>query len=303
MKKTIRMFGAAALCLSFLLGFTQCKDDNDAPDVPGITIDDGSGTMVPVRLSSFGGDPIQYDEKGRVECVGNYITINYSKGIMEFDDEVLNVKFNDKGYISELSGSWDEEDEDGRYKGSAKAKFSYNSDGNIVKIQLTSDETAWEDGEKYNYSETGSTECIWKSGNLEKVEDTSIEKEDGETDKYHTVTTYQYGDMLNKFYQTPMALSYSWQLDEMYVLAAVGLFGVGPEYLPVSGVEVDDDYTDNYRYTYYLNDNGSIATEYINYTRIDWGYEEITRSAFNAAPAHKVNLRSIFVKKGHHVRK
>lgn len=310
MKKTFRMVGAAALCAVLMPALSSCGSDDDdepngGPDIPGIEEEGPSGVSTPVRLTSIGGVNIYYDDKGRVERVGRDVIIDYSDGTIRLDDdEVMNIKFNGKGYISEVSGSWDYEDEDGRTKGGGKMKFSYNGSGNLVKCESSSNETYWEDGYKYNYSETLTMDAEWKDGNLEKIEATEVEKEDGETDRDYMLTTYAYGDQLNKYYQMPLALSYGFFDDEeISVLAAAGLFGIGSKYLPSALAEIDDDYTHSNRVSYTLNDNGSIAREYFDNSGVNWNYSEITRGAFDAAPAKKANVRSIFVNKGRFDRK
>lgn len=300
--------GAAALCAVILPAFVSCGDDDDegngTPDVPVIEEDGPSGVSTPVRLSSLGGVSIYYDDKGRVESIGKYVDINYSKGTIQMEDEVMNIKFNGKGYVSEISASWDYEDEGDRSKGSGKITFKYNGSGNLVRCESSSNETYYEDGEKTNYSETLTMDAKWKSGNLESVEAVETEKENGVTDKDYLITTYVYGDTPNKYRQMPLALSYTLFDDSVWsVLAAAGMFGIGSEYLPASFAEVDDDYTDSYRVNYTLNDNGSIATEYFDNKAIDWSYSEITRGAFDDVPMKKTNVRSIFINKGRFNRK
>ena len=309
MKKTFRMVGAAALCAVLMPALSSCGSDDDdepngGPDIPGIEEEGPSGVSTPVRLTSIGGVNIYYDDKGRVERIGNYVEIDYSKGTIGLEDGEMDIKFNGKGYVSEISGSWDYGVDDGRAKGSGKMKFTYNGSGNLVRCNSSSNETYYEDGYKYSYSETFTMDAEWKDGNLEKIEATAVEKEDGETDRDYMVTTYAYGNQINKYYQMPIALSYGFFDDEeISVLAAAGLFGIGSKYLPSALAEVEDSYTDSYRISYTLNDNGSIAREYFDNSAYNWNYSEITRGAFDAAPAKKADVRSIFVNKGRFDRK
>lgn len=305
MKKTFIKVGALAICAMLAPVFTSCGSDDDdepfgRPDVPSITEPGGtSGNETYVRLTSLGGLPIYYDNKGRVEGVGNYLDIDYSRGKILIEDQEMNIKFNGKGYIKEISGAWDYMDEGDRYKGSGKMEFDYNGDGNLVKYKMDSTEIEYEDREKTYYEEGVTYTCKWQHGNLVRVDGEVYEKEDGETERYYESFIYRYGDRQNKFFQMPLSVTeYLLDADELSVLAAAGLFGYGPANLPSGGVESDDDgYESSFSVRFTLNNNGSIAREIFDNSSVSWDYSEYTRGMFVEQPAAKKHsVRSIFVR-------
>lgn len=305
MKKTFIKVGALAICAMLAPVFTSCGSDDDdepfgRPDVPSITEPGGiSGNETYVRLTSLGGLPIYYDNQGRVEGVGNYLDIDYSRGKILMEGQEMNIKFNGKGYIKEISGAWDYEDDGDRYKGSGKMEFEYNGDGNLVKYRVSSTEIEYEDRDKTYYEEGFTCTCKWQGGNLVRVNIEGYEKEDGEMERYTGATTYDYGTRLNKYYQMPLSISVEiLDSDEFMALAAAGLFGYGPANLPTGGHEIDEDgYEGSFNVRFSLNENGSIAREIFDDSSVTWGYSEYTRGMFVDQPAPKKNaMRSLFVR-------
>ena len=301
MKKTFIKVGALAICAMLAPVFTSCGSDDDdepfgRPDVPSITEPGGiSGNETYVRLTSLGGLPIYYDNQGRVEGVGNYLDIDYSRGKILMEDQEMNIKFNGKGYIKEISGAWDYEDDGDRYKGSGKMEFNYNGGGNLIE----STEIEYEDRDKTYYEEGVTYKCTWQGGNLVRVNGEGYEKEDGETERYNESFIYRYGDRQNKFFQMPFSVTeYLLDADELSVLAAAGLFGYGPANLPSGGVESDDEgYESSFSVRFTLNKNGSIAREIFDNSSVSWDYSEYTRGMFVEQPAAKKHsVRSIFVR-------
>ncbi len=305
MKKTFFKVGALAICAMLAPVFTSCGSDDDdepfgRPDVPSITEPGGiSGNETYVRLTSLGGLPIYYDNQGRVEGVGNYLDIDYSRGKILMEGQEMNIKFNGKGYIKEISGAWDYEDDGDRYKGSGKMEFKYTGDGNLIEYKIDSTEIEYEDRDKTYYEEGVTYKCKWQHGNLVRVDGEVYEKEDGETERYNESFIYRYGDRQNKFFQMPLSVTeYLLDADELSVLAAAGLFGYGPANLPSGGVESDDDgYESSFSVRFTLNNNGSIAREIFDNSSVSWDYSEYTRGMFVEQPAAKKHsVRSIFVR-------
>ncbi len=305
MKKTFIKVGALAICAMLAPVLTSCGSDDDdepfgRPDVPSIIEPDGiTGNDTYVRLTSLGGLPIYYDNQGRVEGVGSYLEIDYSRGKIAMEDQEMNIKFNGKGYIKEISGAWDYEDEDGRYKGSGKMSFEYNGDGNLIRYEVSSSETEYEEDGKTYYDDGFTYTCKWQGGNLIRINGEGYETEDGETDRYNESFVYRYGDRQNKFFQMPLSLTeYLLDADELSVLAAAGLFGYGPANLPTGGVASDDDgYEGSFTVRFSLNENGSIAREIFDNSSVNWGYSEYTRGMFVEQPtAKKYSVRSLFVR-------
>lgn len=305
MRKTFRTVGAFALCAVLLPVFASCGDDDDnvpgdGPDIPAISDDGPSGEVSYLRVSSVGNYRIYYDEKGRVQGVGSGLYIDYSNGKFEVEDEVANVKFNGKGYISEISGSWNYEDEYGSYKGNGKMTFSYNGSGNLVKYVTSSKETEYSDGMKYNYDESFTTECKWTGGNMVRATCEGYERDEEGTDRWSEQYVFEYDQEKNRYYQMPLSVSSVLDVnDEWLALAAAGLLGRGPANLPSTCANVDEDgEVDSYIINFRLNDNGSIAREIINNSSIDWGYDEYTRGMFDEQPVKKHMVRSLFKRGG-----
>ena len=94
---------------------------------------------------------------------------------------------------------------------------------------------------------------IWDNGNLTRKETTYIVE--GVT-KESYITDVAYSNEPNIYKQYPLGLSRKigiegeWGLEPLYM---IGLFGVGPVNLPSS--------ISGSKYTYTLNENGTIATE------------------------------------------
>lgn len=284
MKKTLRFLGAMALGLLMAPVFTSCGDDE-----PG----DGAGNVqTPVydgtRISSLNNVPVRYDQQGRAVSFGSEFSIDYSTGRIYFDDadeeeENVTVSFTDKGYISSIKSSWDYEDkyEDARYKGNASVQFSYDKDGHIVKMTESSRETyiSTEDRESSTFEGNVTMSMAWKDGNLVKVVADESEIEDGEKDHDRYVYDIDYGTQMNVFKQFPMSLAYAFSEDTSWrILASLGFLGIGPNRIPESMEETDDDgYSDSDNFSITLNDNGTIKSEYVEHMVYYYGYSAVTK--------------------------
>ena len=307
--KAFKKIYAFALCALIVPTFSSCDKDDDFGTGAVIELD---GT----RLTSLDHSTISYDEKGRIVKVSspNDIVIDYEKGtISENDgdeDNIMKVRFNGKGYIAELSGSWDytETESNGdkyQYTGSGKSVFTYNSNGNLVKMETTSSETEkdFSDGTTEKFSEKTTISYIWENGNLKQAIEDNTENEDGDVDSWQYLYNVTYGSQKNIFLQMPMSLSsIAFDYDGLHILSAAGLFGKGPALIPTNLSE-NGDY--NYSHVIYitLNDNGSIAKEEFEYNRFTYGYTTVSQpSAISAKGRNdvKLNIRNIFVRNKNH---
>ena len=308
--KIFKTLGFAALAVIAVPAITSCKDDepNGANDADKAIVDfDGE------RLTNIGSYNFEYDKEGRlVEIYGSSVEleIDYSKGKIEADDEEGTIKFNGKGYVSELSASWEEYEESYgevyQYKGSGTMKYSYDSNGHLTSISASSKETGKYDGETSTWETNYTTTLKWNNGNLTRATLSGWEKEDGEKYNFTEDYTISYDNEVNTFKQIPVSLSnYIYADDGLNLLASVGLFGKGPENFPTGYEEHDiyddDDYDYNYTLSmsFILNDNGSIRQERSDYFTYGYGYTSYsTRSEFFQTDSQKkINLRKMFVKK------
>ncbi len=280
--KNLKLIGAFALSLAMVPMFSSCGDD-DAPDKPiSAAVSNIDGTHV----TRVGNCRIEYDEKGRpVSFSDNYgveLEIDYSKNLITGDDYDMKVKFNNKGFITELSASWDEvEDDYGdqvRYQGNGKYIISYKDD-RISTIKGSSSETVTDldSKETSKYSGELTDTYVWNKGMLTKIKHRLDEKEDGEKWSENADTEVEYGTEVNEYLQFPLSIIHNSEIlyPEMYI---VGLFGNGPSLLPSKVSVEEDDYSTSANVDFDLNANGSIKKE----TAGRWGfwvysYEEFTR--------------------------
>lgn len=277
MKKSyLKNFGIFAICTLMVPCFTACKDDdkNEPESNPG----DGSATAT-IHPSSITTDDetynFFYNSQDRViEISSEYETLlfDYEAGkIISSDDDVYDAKFNNAGYITELSL-----EENSSVK--VVTKYEYNSSGNITKIV---------DKETYNgndfYSSTLNFD--WQNGNLVKITGNYEQIDPDYTDKGTLTLNYEYSDLNNKFYQLPMAYDFGYM-----IFGAAGLFGKGPKKLPKSvtirekGTDSEDgnyDETETTQFGFRLNSDGSIAKEWFDGDEDEayyYGYGENVRS-------------------------
>lgn len=299
MKKTLRFLGAMALGLLMAPVFTSCGDDE-----PG----DGAGNVqTPVydgtRISSINNVPVRYDQQGRAVSFGSEFSIDYSTGRIYFDDadeeeENVTVSFTDKGYISSMKSSWNDEApyDDVRYKGNASVQFSYNKDGHIVKITETSKETStWPYiGESSTFEGNVTISMTWKDGNLVKVVVDEIEIEDGEKDHDRYVCDIDYGTQMNVFRQFPMSLADAFTEDtSWHLLASLGFLGIGPNRIPESMEETyDDGCSGPQTFSITLNDNGTISSECVEYRVYYYGYSAVTKGIGASKISSKKPMRA-----------
>lgn len=305
--KRMGFIALAAMCVSSV-SLYSCKDqDKEEDDEP---INGGSGNESVIinfdgqRLSSIGPYFIYYDNSGRVsEIEGGDINceFNYSKGTFTYNGETGQMKFNNKGYISELSYPWNDIDGDYLYTGTADYKFNY--DGN----RLSSIDMEYEDSYKnlqtniVNYYEgTISENLNWEKNNLVTTSIREIGYINGDKGVWHTEYDVEYGSKTNEFNQIPIVImDYALVADQILgVLGAVGLLGEGPVNLPVSIDEIDEgryDYTVNVSFS--LNSNGSISKETYDDETINYRYSKFsTKSADILKPNNQNSNRPSFLK-------
>lgn len=289
--KLTAILALAAFCAPMV---TSCgSDDNDAPDSPNKSeVSDIDGT----RVTGVGDCTVTYDSKGRptvfnIEDDG-IMTIDYSKGTFIGSDEMgkMNIKFNAKGFVTELSSSWNYKfTEDGitvQAKGSGTLTCSYEND--VLKSIKATESSSFKAGQQsYETKGTSIMTLIWSNNNLTAIKSSEDYTKNGEKEHHEAQAKIEYGTQTNKFRQFPMAIADESEAIIPYFYS-VGLVGNGPANLPVSMVVEDEEGRYSSSISYVLNPNGSIKSESTKRGSSkpetwDYTYSDITRSLMPAA--------------------
>lgn len=271
--------------------FVACSSDDDNENENG----NGNGNVSSVEnplqkegkllLSGITGNyysgydsnlTLEYDDKFRpIGCYeldeGEYdyeFKINYDKGIMEWDTEVLTASFNDKGYIKKLKGEYSETEDGVKEYHKSESNYTYDKEGHLIKATYE-----WTD--KYEDEDIYETDIdkqtivfTWENGNLVSYTGTEVEQynRNGQVENISSKwsQTFTYGNQPNKFKQ------YIEITDDEAGSMVSGLFGVFSEKLPVTLIEsytsnsdTNGEYSsyDEYKGSFTLNTDGSINTE------------------------------------------
>lgn len=300
--KKFKLTVAMSVCMACGVMMTSCDKDSKDPGNDSIVNVEGT------RLSQVNNDYIYYDSKGRISAIelqyADEIKFDYSKGKLYMDNydelEEMDMKFNGDGYISELSASWDEKDDYGKYSGHGKLRFSYNGSGNLTKVEEENDESYkdYESGESYKYTYKASRTLTWKNGNMISVVEKGTENEGGDVDKWEDEYSIDYSDYANEYYQNVAAVSCLVLESDLYIdMAMAGLFGKGPAMLPES-CHAYWDYggTSTYRFDYTINNLGAITREEAQWDDYVYRYENISnrRDAKSKDLKAKKTVRDLF---------
>lgn len=299
--KYIVSFFSLLMLFSVSIGFVSCSSDDDDDNGGGsassanseITTNDGEK----VRLSQVGYLRFYYDEKGRPESIshsGDFISIDYAKGTIEDDSEEVTYKFclNGSGFISSISGSYDEEGGDYKEKGSGSASYSYDGNGRLTKYSDKGSYSGMEDGEKYSGSYTSTTTLSYDNGKLMKVVASYTEIEDGEKWSGKAICTMEYDDgVMNTLGQHTFGNYYALMEAEIAgaELYLVGLLGRPSSCLPskisIQFIYDDDDYTNSKNVSYSFNSDGTLNSEW-GFNTVSYSYNDIPSAAKSVmAPA------------------
>lgn len=228
------MAGAFALCAAMVPAVTSCGGDDDEPGFGG-----GGIILDGTRLTSINNALIQYDSEGRVSRFGSrsdYGEIDYHNGIIRLSDDdeygEMRIRFNGAGYIAQLSQDWDYIDDDERWQGSGRATFSYDGEGHLVTVDVSSSESYrdLEDGESGKYTEEYTVDLSWRNGNLMTITQRGEENEDGDRERWEEVYNLTY-NLQENLYLQPTVSQFESILDESdyTILACAGMFGIGSE--------------------------------------------------------------------------
>jgi len=267
-----------------MCAFVACSDDEDEGSGSG-TPSASVGEVVPgsgKKLLSAGEYKFFYTADGKIKTIelGNYeryeFTYSPNQIIYDYgydgdgeDEEVYTVSYNEKGYISKMIFTEKGSDEYGSWDDSSTSTLSYDSEGHLVKVTSTYLEQGVEDGESYKESGTGTVVLTWTNGLLTKYEAIN-EWEDG-SEKSTIIFEYEDGKNYNRYKQFAI-------MDDCQFY--LGLYGKGPDYLPVSAtetwIEEYDDYkysdTDTESFTWEFNEDGTLHRanyDYFTYGTIE----------------------------------
>lgn len=264
--------------------FTACSDDENSGSngstskVNNPLLNEGKMLLTSISCLGSGQEKIfdylySYDEKlrpyreekycsaisGREEHYFLY-TIDYDNGkLLDWDEDNCQVfvSFNSKGYIDKVKGLWISE-YDGECYVSMDWNTSYDKDGHLTKLITNVDLYDEEPGKL-----AGKVILDWKDGCLMSININEVKYDHNGTEiaSSDITQTFTYGKQKNRFKQYP-AICYA---DDDTRFFAVGLFGIGPDLLPIAENTVSvighNKYSSNSRATYTLNANGSIDTE------------------------------------------
>ena len=125
--------------------------------------------------------------------------------------------------------------------------------------------------------------CIWQGGNLKKCEMESTSKVAGQTMKYGSVYTFEYGDLDNNLQQHVVDASDPFILTDMEFMPLLNMMGKPSAQFPVKmeceEYEMEDGIEEAYTYTLYFEDYtfNSDGTLYSYYAREKGYYGNTTR--------------------------
>ena len=312
--KTIKIM-AALLLLCVVVSCSKDDDDSGSASTSAGVIDKKTG----LRVTSVGNYRIYYDDKGRVD----YIRDNYEKWTFSYNPNIItyyeryndddggkyNVGYNGLGYLASLNYSDSNQDGNDKWSESANVTFSYDGNGHLTKISVSGKYSGTEDGERFNETWTDSYSFSWGNSRLQKVVYTEKYVEDGETEteKETWIFSYDNENYENAYQQwVPSIVGYFEGQEQVW--AWVGLLGVGPNMLPSSAENTEEEYYDgksynhnnSYTFRYGFNSDGSISYTTINGTRYNFSYDYAENDSRKNAPTPGVQERE-FVKSLRHV--
>ena len=269
-------------CMTLFVGGSMCilqacddeEDDNGIGGSDNTTVGEvvsGSGK----KLLSAGDFNFYYSPDGKIkyaiddyayhEFSSNQVISHYDYKFDEGDDiGTTNLSYNGKGYISKFQMSETWEDEGESYKFSSTANISYDGEGHIVKATGNTSSESRYDGEIYKRKATSTINFIWENGLLKRIEEKDSEDDD---DWWTSTVTFDYGDRMyannHRQYGSFVEQYFS---DAPLAWAYLGMFGTGPDYLPVRAkvVTVEGYEGETYEgeenciYSYEFNDDGTI---------------------------------------------
>lgn len=281
-KQTITMLPLlAAATIGMLL--VSCKkdgddsiDDNLVSTIPSPTIKDKNG--IAWRLTNSRGKVITYGQDGKLASIGNYTLYGDLFTLVSNQNNTTkraNIYLNKSGLIGKIDVQRNQTSDSYFSNSTSKLLFTYGSDRRLKKITCTG---SYENNSS-SWNGSFTEELTWQNGKLMYVTINSEWKgiDNGKQlyDKYTGKISFSYGTQVNhtKQFTELMALDVIDEVDGfdelIGALAALGLLGNGPDYLPTGTYEegeMNEEGRVNRRsYTQTLiiaqNENGMISSE------------------------------------------
>ena len=315
-------FAASVLMSAFTLAsFTACSSDDEEENggnggdatldenvtpgpVPSPLLTDKDGNKIYVSsINNANRYSFTYDENGLLTRWGYYAIQGSSFIVTSVDDEdegwIAYIQTNGDGLITKIKTEYEwKEDENNWDRETTVALYSYNEAKQLVSMSVKNYSEGVDEGDKGGCDATGTLTNTWTNGNLTQSVFINHEEEwwyeggkkEVETDDRNITRTFSYGDQVNPLKQVPVCLEdLATGFDSYWEpLCLLGLFGVGPEYMPTSesykrvvkSVSTEED-VDDYSYeeshsnnfTFTFNSNGTINTETHNNTSSGYQYQ------------------------------
>lgn len=321
MKKFFSFAAFALMLAATTFTLTACGDDDDAPGVSGTpspTISDAVGNKYQLYSAPYG-VWFEYNDEGKLTSFsdgdetwtvkGNTFILEASQD--ETESYHMELSLNGSGLISYATCVWSDyadSDPSNYEKESSTFEFSYNGSKQCVASKETFQyEGADSQTESYKGSGTETTSFSWDNGNMVKavnnwqVDYQEVEEGERSSGRNYERCTYEftYSDTRNPLLQMPRAIAEVLPgLDEgaFDALSLLGLFGVGPAYLPSKRTDTYEEWEqgDTEHYTggpysntlsYVLNDNGTIYRD--NYGSYSYSALEASKIAAKVSQAGK----------------
>lgn len=296
------LYGILALTVSLMAGVSlaSCGGDDDddsagsgsAPTTAGVV-----NKTLGIRLTGYAGYTYYYAEDGRLTRIsnGNVIySFSYSPNKITYtddgEDEEISVSYNGSGYITALSSSSSETEEDEKWTESSKASMSYDGSGHLTKVSTSyNDHGTDSDGDSWSESGNATYTYNWSSNRLTTITGSGEDNDEDGKQASSATFTYSYENATaNPLLQMAPSIAHYITGDNEYdisleeLLAYAGFFGVGPAELPSSLTYKTSEYdgqstysgSDSFSYTF--NDNGSLATARLQNSTHSFSYSYTT---------------------------
>ena len=265
------------LAIAVVLGgcLAACSDD-DKP-----VIIDANGEKW--QVTSAGGFFFTYDEDGYLTSIrDNTTTYNVQKdkfvvsGFYKGSSVNAEFTFDKNNNITKVVESETGFDNDGNYTAEMTLDYTYDSDQRLKSCTGTS---KWQQEPGYYENATATINYGWGSNQLTVSYNGTSSGYEGKDDywnnNYNNTFVYTLGSQPNRskqlpYYmtssmlQTPLEGGEDFELGS--ILAVLGLFGYGPEYLPTGYSRTymengREKWSDNYVFSFTQNSNGTLMQE------------------------------------------
>lgn len=306
--RSIKLFASAAVLIGGL-SFASCSsDDGDAVSSEGNpsagTVTDSNGAKY--RLTKAGGISYSYDSYGKLSSIyvngetynASYNPFKLTSGESSNEKDVIdNIRLNANGYITGLREVYDYTSSSVSDHEEGTASLSYDGNGHLTRITVSSSSYEIYNGEKESYSGTATLTLTWNDGKLTKVtEESTGDDEDSSTYEF----TYSNATSNPLCQYTPNILDFD--LEILQALSCIGYLGKGPSVLPSSCKHENRTYYYSYGklssglidwYSKSSSSSSYTTKNYMYYSSLTSSSSKIIKSPFSETAAKKTR-RSLF---------